>query len=110
MGGLAWAMDITPKRRPDGSAVPVHWNDFTPLLIAKPAAFEFDVKIRKGRETVLRQMHEEAASGDDLEEQAFNGQATKEGMFAKEASGLSEVEGQYHDFEKGDAHMQHTQC
>ncbi|RNJ59357.1 hypothetical protein D7B24_002735 [Verticillium nonalfalfae] len=110
MGGLAWAMDIIPKRRPDGSAVPVHWNDFTPLLIAKPAAFEFDVIVRKGRESLLRQMHEEAGSGDDVEKQAFNGQATKEGLFTKEASDLSEVKGQYQDFEKGDAHMQRTQC
>ncbi|KAM0334486.1 hypothetical protein ACHAQA_001515 [Verticillium albo-atrum] len=71
MGGLAWGMDIIPKRRADGSAVPVHWNDFTPLLIAKPAAFEFDVVVRMGRGELMRQMYEEAVKGDESEKEAF---------------------------------------
>ncbi|EQK98045.1 cytochrome P450 [Ophiocordyceps sinensis CO18] len=48
MGGLAWALDIRKKRDPEiETEVPVHWNDFTPLLIAKPAAFDFDVAPRR---------------------------------------------------------------
>jgi cytochrome P450 len=46
MGGLAWAFDLCKKRRADGSEVDVHWNDFTPLLIAKPAPFEFEAFTR----------------------------------------------------------------
>lgn len=46
MGGLAWAFDLCKKRRADGSVVDVHWNDFTPLLIAKPAPFEFEAFTR----------------------------------------------------------------
>lgn len=46
MGGIAWAFNITKKRRADGSEVDVHWDDFSPLLIAKPAPFEFDAMLR----------------------------------------------------------------
>ncbi|KAL2270590.1 hypothetical protein VTJ83DRAFT_2774 [Remersonia thermophila] len=47
MGGLAWAFHIRKKRDPaTGKEIPVHWNDFTPLLIAKPAPFQFDVVAR----------------------------------------------------------------
>ncbi|KAI1350532.1 cytochrome P450 [Xylaria sp. FL0043] len=61
MGGMAWAFDIRKKKRLDGSEVPVHWNDFTPLLIAKPMPFEFDAVVRGGEErrVLLRQMWEE---------------------------------------------------
>jgi hypothetical protein len=48
MGGLAWALDIRKKRRADGTEVPVHWDDYTPLLIAKPVRFEFDALVRDG--------------------------------------------------------------
>lgn len=54
MGGLAWAFDLRKKRRPAGSdgaevEVPVPWNDYSPLLIAKPLPFEFDLVIRDER-------------------------------------------------------------
>jgi len=42
MGGLAWAFNIRKKRGPDGKEIPVHWNDYTSLLIAKPVKFQFD--------------------------------------------------------------------
>ncbi|RYP13438.1 hypothetical protein DL765_006900 [Monosporascus sp. GIB2] len=61
MGGLAWAFDIRKKRRPDGTEVPVHWNDYTPLLIAKPKPFEFDVEVRDDRKRdILQRMWEDA--------------------------------------------------
>ncbi len=50
MGGMAWAFDIRKKRGPDGKEVPVHWNDYTPLLIAKPTKFQFDAVPRGGEE------------------------------------------------------------
>ncbi|KAI1169807.1 cytochrome P450 2C3 [Nemania sp. FL0916] len=69
MGGIAWAFDIRRKRRADGTEVPVHWNDFTPLLIAKPKPFEFDAVVRGGgeRERVLSKMWEEGRGDDDVD-------------------------------------------
>ena len=49
MGGLAWAFDIRKRCAPDGTEVPVHWIDYSPLTIAKPAQFEFDA-IPRGEE------------------------------------------------------------
>lgn len=51
MGGLAWAFDLRKKRRAgvgggEGAEIPVHWNEYSPLLIAKPLPFEFDAVIR----------------------------------------------------------------
>ncbi|KAI1384373.1 cytochrome P450 [Hypoxylon trugodes] len=70
MGGMAWAFDIRKKRRADGSEVPVHWNDFTPLLIAKPAPFEFDAVIRNEEiEAVITRMWETGKGEDDEEEE-----------------------------------------
>lgn len=70
MGGLAWAFDIRKKRHPDGTEVPVHWNDYTPLLIAKPKPFEFDAIVRgeKKRE-MLKSMWEVGKGHDDEEEE-----------------------------------------
>ncbi|KAI4599965.1 hypothetical protein KJ359_001066 [Pestalotiopsis sp. 9143b] len=65
MGGMAWAFDITKKRRADGSEIDVHWDDFSPLLIAKPAPFEFDAAPRS--ESVKRELIKmwERGKGDD---------------------------------------------
>jgi len=41
--GLAWAFDVRKARDTAGHEIPVHWNDFTPLLIAKPKKFRFDL-------------------------------------------------------------------
>ncbi|RYP00888.1 hypothetical protein DL766_002849 [Monosporascus sp. MC13-8B] len=66
MGGLAWAFNIRKKRRPDGTEVPVHWNDNTPLLIAKPKPFEFDVEVRDDQKRdILQRMWEDARWEDD---------------------------------------------
>lgn len=46
MGGMAWALDIRKKRDSNGNEVPVHWDDYTPLLIAKPVKFAFDAVVR----------------------------------------------------------------
>ncbi|KAI1333495.1 cytochrome P450 [Xylariaceae sp. FL0016] len=70
MGGMAWAFDTRKKRRADGSEVPVHWNDYTPLLIAKPAPFEFEVDVRsEEKQELLRQMWETGKGEDDEEEE-----------------------------------------
>lgn len=70
MGGMAWAFDLTKKRRADGSEVPVHWNDYTPLLIAKPKPFEFDATVRSEKKHgILRQMWETGKGEDDEEEE-----------------------------------------
>lgn len=65
MGGMAWAFDITKKCRADGSEIDVHWDDFSPLLIAKPAPFEFDASPRS--ESVKRELSKmwERGKGDD---------------------------------------------
>ncbi|GAP91097.2 putative cytochrome P450 [Rosellinia necatrix] len=75
MGGIAWAFDIRRRRRrrrrDDGDGeeeeeVPVHWNDYTPLLIAKPVAFEFDAAVRdEGKRAMLRRMWVEGKGEDD---------------------------------------------
>ncbi|KAI0971237.1 cytochrome P450 [Xylaria arbuscula] len=67
MGGIAWALDIRKKKRADGSEVPVHWNDYTPLLIAKPCPFEFDAIVRgEEKKGVLRRMWEDGKGEDDI--------------------------------------------
>ncbi|KAI0594596.1 cytochrome P450 [Biscogniauxia sp. FL1348] len=70
MGGMAWAFHIRKKRRADGSEIPVHWNNYTPLLIAKPAPFEFDAITRSEKiERLLREMWETGKGEDDEEEE-----------------------------------------
>ncbi|KAI1496457.1 cytochrome P450 [Biscogniauxia marginata] len=70
MGGMAWAFNIQKKRRADGSEIPVHWNDYTPLLIAKPRPFEFDAITRsEEKEVLLGQMWETGKGEDDEEEE-----------------------------------------
>lgn len=67
MGGMAWAFDV--RRRRDGVSgreVPVPWNDFTPLLIAKPAPFVFDLVARdEGKVVAMREMFDEAGGGEE---------------------------------------------
>ncbi|KAH8902449.1 cytochrome P450 [Coniochaeta sp. PMI_546] len=46
MGGMAWAIDIRKKRDAHGKEIPVHWDNYTPLLIAKPVKFQFDAIVR----------------------------------------------------------------
>ncbi|AEO68633.1 uncharacterized protein THITE_43045 [Thermothielavioides terrestris NRRL 8126] len=62
MGGLAWAFTIRKKRDPvTGTEIPVHWNDYTPLLIAKPARFPFDAVPRSpDRIDRMREMYDAA--------------------------------------------------
>ena len=68
MGGMAWAFSIQKRRRPDGTEIPVHWNEFTPLLIAKPKPFVFDAVVRS-EETMglLKAMYESATEGEEEE-------------------------------------------
>ncbi|KAK4225066.1 putative cytochrome P450 E-class, group I [Podospora fimiseda] len=43
IGGMAWAFNIQKKINPStGKEIPIHWNDYTSLLIAKPLRFAFD--------------------------------------------------------------------
>ncbi|KAI0392201.1 cytochrome P450 [Xylariaceae sp. FL0594] len=68
MGGLAWAFDIRKKRNPDGSEVPVHWNDYTSLLIAKPVPFEFEATVRNERvREQLKEMWTRGRGEDDVD-------------------------------------------
>ncbi|KAI0128275.1 cytochrome P450 [Xylariales sp. AK1849] len=68
MGGMAWAFDIRKRRRCDGSEVEVHWDDYSPLLIAKPAPFEFDAVVRNKKiEGRLRDMWENEKGEEDEE-------------------------------------------
>ncbi|KAK4041334.1 hypothetical protein C8A01DRAFT_45487 [Parachaetomium inaequale] len=54
MGGVAWALTIQKRRDPaTGAEVPVHWDDYTPLLIAKPAPFPFDA-VPRSRDKVVQ--------------------------------------------------------
>ncbi|OBR14654.1 Cytochrome P450 [Colletotrichum higginsianum IMI 349063] len=69
MGGMAWAFNIQRKRNADGTEVPVHWNDYTPLLIAKPAPFEFDAVVRTPEKAeLMRSMFEAAKEEEEHEE------------------------------------------
>lgn len=72
MGGLAWAFDIRKKRDPvTGEEVKVHWNDYTPLLIAKPAKFDFEAVPRGGEERraeILGRARAMKGDGDEEEE------------------------------------------
>jgi hypothetical protein len=82
MGGVAWAFDIRKKRRADGTEIDVHWDDFSPLLIAKPAPFEFDALPRSDAvRRKLAQMWESGKGDDDVEEEEF--QEARGKMLAK---------------------------
>jgi hypothetical protein len=65
MGGLAWAFDIRKQVDPaTGKERPVHWLDYTPLLIAKPVQFPFDA-VPRSEDKVhrMRQMFDNARDG-----------------------------------------------
>jgi hypothetical protein len=68
MGGLAWALSIRKKRDPSsGREIPVHWDDYTPLLIAKPVEFRFDALVRDdGKMRALAEMFAEAEGEDTV--------------------------------------------
>lgn len=71
MGGMAWAFDIRKKRDATGKELPVHWNDFTPLLIAKPVRFPFDAVPRsEERMRKMTDMYEDAKEEEDREASA----------------------------------------
>lgn len=74
MGGLAWAFNIRKRRDENGMEIPIHWNDYTPLLIAKPVKFLFDVTPRaEDKEALLKAMFEGAREDEEvamLDEQA----------------------------------------
>ncbi|KAI1075410.1 cytochrome P450 [Whalleya microplaca] len=72
MGGMAWAFSLRKKRRADGTEVPIHWNDYTPLLIAKPAPFEFDAITRSQEKEIMLEQMWETGKGDDDEEEERN--------------------------------------
>lgn len=80
MGSLAWAFDIRKKRDPlTGAEVAVHRNNYTPLLIAKPARFPFDAVPRSPEKvTSMREMFETAldkpgtrGGGEDMDISQF---------------------------------------
>jgi hypothetical protein len=62
MGGIAWAFDIRKKRDPaTKQEMPVHWADYTPLLIAKPEQFPFEAVPRApDKMDRMREMYETA--------------------------------------------------
>ncbi|KAK4118409.1 cytochrome P450, partial [Parathielavia appendiculata] len=64
MGGLSWAFDLRKKRDPlTKREIPVHWDDYTPLLIAKPEKFLFDAVPRSQEKLRLMREMFEAANG-----------------------------------------------
>lgn len=65
MGGIAWGFDVRKQRHPvtDESRI-VHWDNYTPLLIAKPMPFPFDALPRTRHKLVLmRNMFEGVTVG-----------------------------------------------
>ena len=75
MGGMAWAFDVRKRRDPvTGHEVPVHWNDYTPLLIAKPTPFPFDAVPRSEAKIArIREMHEAAEAREAANRELENG-------------------------------------
>ncbi|KAK7952827.1 uncharacterized protein PG986_008555 [Apiospora aurea] len=100
MGGMAWAFRIQKKRKADGTEVPVHWNDFTPLLIAKPAPFEFDLVARSEATARIVSGMWESGKGDDDEEieraaefeRKISEDRRREAMAARVAAAAASVE------------------
>ncbi|KAK4451022.1 cytochrome P450 [Podospora aff. communis PSN243] len=80
MGGMAWAFDVRNKIDPlTGKEIPVHWNEYTPLLIAKPVRFEFDAAPRdEGKVRRVREMWREAREDEEREEVECEGGSRSE--------------------------------
>ncbi|KAH6838646.1 cytochrome P450 [Chaetomium sp. MPI-CAGE-AT-0009] len=69
MGGMAWGFEIRKARDPATSAeAPAHWNEYTPLLIAKPEWFPFDA-VPRSQDKVdrMRAMHRSGGHHLDAE-------------------------------------------
>ncbi|KAK3951817.1 cytochrome P450 2E1 [Pseudoneurospora amorphoporcata] len=71
MGGMAWAFTITKKTDPvTGREVAVHWNDYTPLLIAKPCRFPFEAVPRDEHKVKkMREMYDDAVEREEVEKE-----------------------------------------
>ncbi|KAL1873476.1 hypothetical protein VTK73DRAFT_924 [Phialemonium thermophilum] len=78
VGGMAWAFDVRRRRDAATAAeIPVHWNDYSPLLIAKPAPFQFDLVLRGGEERgALLLERYRAAVRDEQEDTEGDGAGT----------------------------------
>ncbi|KAJ9137046.1 Cytochrome P450 [Pleurostoma richardsiae] len=97
MGGVAWAFDVRKRRDARGGEVPVHWDDYTPLLIAKPARFAFDIVPRsEEKATLMRQMYE--AAREEEEDIAPEEKAALEHLFPPEKEARQEDSESDHDF------------
>ncbi len=71
MGGMAWGMDVRKhdQEASDGGGV-VHWDDYTPLLIAKPEPFRFRTLPRSQHKLhSMRGMFQAATGADWLVEE-----------------------------------------
>ncbi|KAK2067094.1 hypothetical protein P8C59_000858 [Phyllachora maydis] len=81
MGGMAWAFTLRKKRDPvTGRDVPVHWNNYTALLIAKPEPFVFDALPRdEDKMALMSVMYEFAKDAEDAELEVEVPELTKEG-------------------------------
>ncbi|KAK3323056.1 cytochrome P450 [Apodospora peruviana] len=103
MGGMAWAFDMRKKRDPKtGAEVPVHWNDYTPLLIAKPAKFAFDAFPRSDeKKRLMREMYEGATARME-EESAGDGEAASEFHEKMVRAAPAGLKDEYGDMNGGD--------
>lgn len=98
MGGMAWAFDIRKKVDPlTGKETPIHWNDYTPLLIAKPVRFEFDAKPRDvSKVQKVREMWATAKQEEEREQVEHEGEYKfafpKGGLHSDSMPGVEDLE------------------
>lgn len=107
MGGMAWAFNIRKKRDAmTGCEIPVHWNDYTPLLIAKPMPFPFDVVPRsQDKMTRMSDMYETTRERDKQEEEETAGYEFA--RFPKAAVEKGDMEDSDEDWGGGDVESDH---